>query len=187
LIPKEYIVDRFFSKESEMLDKINLELESVSSQIAEMEEEHSGEEGAFNELEKVNKANASSRLKEIAKDKNSKDESELLESYIALCEQQSNIKKKIKDLESKLDDLALKQYPKLKELDIKNLVVDDKWMFTLDTEIHGELDRVSRSLTNRIKELAERYESTLPELIKNVSIYESKVNKHLEKMGFVWN
>jgi len=35
-----------------------------------------------------------------------------------------------------------------------------------------------------IKELSERYGAPLPELITKVEGLETKVNKHLEKMGF---
>lgn len=41
-------------------------------------------------------------------------------------------------------------------------------------------------MTNRIVELVERYENTLPELSAAVADYESKVKAHLERMGFVW-
>ena len=37
-------------------------------------------------------------------------------------------------------------------------MVDDKWLAALDAAIHGEMDRVSQQLTQRVKELAERYE-----------------------------
>ena len=49
---------------------------------------------------------------------------------------------------------------KLTEAEIKTLVVDDKWLASLDAAIHGEMDRVSQQLTQRVKELAERYESS---------------------------
>lgn len=187
LIPKELIVAQYFSNEKSELEKLNADLESISSQKTEMEEEHGADDGVFSELEKINKANVSSRLKEIAKDKDSKEEAEILKKYIDLCDNESVLKKKIKDLDADLDKKAYDQYPKLKEADVKDLVVESKWMTTLNKEVHGELDRVSQQLTVRIKELAERYESALPELVKEVSSFESKVNKHLEKMGFAWN
>ncbi|MBK9293900.1 MAG: type I restriction-modification system subunit M [Oligoflexia bacterium] len=187
LIPKELIVAKYFETEKSELSKVTTELETTTSQISEMEEEHGGDEGAFSELEKVNKASAASRFKEIAKDKDAQDEAAILKKYIDLCEQESDLKKRVKDLDVFLDDKVLKQYPKLKEADVKGLVVEDKWLTTIDKEIHGEIDRVSQSLTTRIKELADRYESALPELLREVSAFESKVNKHLENMGFAWN
>jgi hypothetical protein len=41
-------------------------------------------------------------------------------------------------------------------------VVDDKWMARLSAAVQGELDRVSQTLTGRIRELAERYATPLP-------------------------
>ncbi len=42
------------------------------------------------------------------------------------------------------------------------LVGDDHWLAALDKDIHGEMDRISQTLTQRVKELAERYETPLP-------------------------
>jgi type I restriction enzyme M protein len=69
---------------------------------------------------------------------------------------------------------------------VKTLVVDDKWLATLDAAIHGEMDRVSQQLTQRVKELAERYETPLPQVTSHVAELEAKVNQHLERMGFSW-
>ena len=50
----------------------------------------------------------------------------------------------------------------------------------------NEIEHISQRLTNRIKELAERYEMPLPEIDQKVLVLENKVNAHLDKMGFVW-
>lgn len=42
------------------------------------------------------------------------------------------------------------------------------------------------SLTQRVKELSERYETPMPQLTARVDELEAKVNQHLEKMGFQW-
>ena len=65
-------------------------------------------------------------------------------------------------------------------------MVDDKWFAALDAAIHGELDRVSQTLTRRVKELAERYETPLPRMVDRVAELEARVSHHLEKMGFAW-
>jgi hypothetical protein len=46
------------------------------------------------------------------------------------------------------------------------------------------MDRISQGLTQRVKELAERYETSMPRLTNRVAELEAKVNRHLEKMGF---
>ena len=42
-------------------------------------------------------------------------------------------------------------------------------------------------LGSGVKELAERYETPLPQLTNRVAELETKVNRHLERMGFAWN
>lgn len=59
-------------------------------------------------------------------------------------------------------------------------MVDDKWMASIDRSVKTEMGRISQ----RIKELAERYETTLPKQTSEVKLLEEKVNKHLEMMGF---
>jgi type I restriction enzyme M protein len=46
------------------------------------------------------------------------------------------------------------------------------------------MDRVSQQLTQRVKELAERYETPLPQMTSHVAELEAKVLSHLESMGF---
>lgn len=65
LVPKPLIVARSFAVEQQAITKLEGELESIAAQMAEMEEEHGGDEGAFADLDKVNKANLTSRLKEL--------------------------------------------------------------------------------------------------------------------------
>jgi type I restriction enzyme M protein len=78
------------------------------------------------------------------------------------------------------------KYPKLTEAEIKTLVVDDKWMARLSAAVQGELDRVSQTLTGRIRELAERYATPLPQLTDEVETLAARVEEHLKKMGASW-
>ena len=186
LIPKPLVVARYYAKEQEALDRLGAELESVSAKLAELEEEHGGEEGAFVELDKVNRANVATRLKEIKGDKEAKDEAVVLNEWLKRNTEEADLKKKLKEAEAALDAKAYAHYPKLTEGEVKALVVDDKWLGALDRDIHGEMDRISQALTQRVKELAERYETPLPQLTSRVAELEAKVGRHLEKMGFAW-
>jgi type I restriction enzyme M protein len=134
----------------------------------------------------VNKANVAAQLKAIKGDKEAKDEAAVLNDWLKLNAEEADLKKRLKDAEAELDAKAYAHYPKLAETEIKALVVDDKWLTALDAAIHGEMDRVSQHLTRRVKELAERYETPLPEMVSCVAELEAKVNRHLEKMGFSW-
>ena len=73
------------------------DLESITARIIELEEEHGGEEGAFSELDKVNKANVTDRLKEIEGDNESKDEAAVLNEWLKLATEEAALKKQIKE------------------------------------------------------------------------------------------
>jgi len=65
-------------------------------------------------------------------------------------------------------------------------VVEDKWLAHLQAEVQQELQRISQTLAQRIRELAERYDTPLPKLEDEVTALSAKVKVHLKKMGAVW-
>ena len=166
---------------------MNLELESLGAKKTELEEEHSGEDGAFSELEKVNKGNVNKRLKELKDETDSEDEKGVLNQYLDLMTQEAKTKKFIKEATIELDNNLIEFYPSLTEQQIKQLVVEDKWLAVIEKDIHSEMGRISQHLTQRIKELAGRYEKPLPKQNNEVETLELAVNEHLHRMGFLWN
>jgi type I restriction enzyme M protein len=184
LLPKELMVARYFATEQTEIESQQADLEAVTAQMEELEEEHGGDEGAFSELEKVNKANITARLKEIKGDAEAKEEEQILREWLGLSDRQTALKKAIKDAEVQIDRLVYDRYPTLTEDEIKVLVVDDKWLARIGAAVAGEIDRVSQGLTQRVKVLAERYEVPLPELVSQVAELEARVAGHLAKMGF---
>ena len=184
LIPRPLIVARYFSEEQVAIDQIVVDLDSVTSRLAELEEEHNGEDGAFAELDKVNKTNVTSLLREIKDDKDATEEASVLNDWLKLNKEEAGLKKRLKEVEASLDIQAYAQYPRLTESEIRTLVVDNKWLATLDVAIHGEIDRVSQQLTQRVRELVERYEMPLPWMLDRVDELTANVNGHLNAMGF---
>lgn len=185
LVPKELVINRFFKAEQQALSNLETTKETIASELTELEEEHSAEDGFFAELDKVNKANITARIKELKGERDVKEELAALNAYLNLTTKQALTNKKIKDAQEALDTMLYAKYPTLTSDQIKQLVVEDKWMQTIEAAIKGEIDHTSQRLTNRIKELAQRYDTPLPAIDKEVSELESKVNAHLIKMGFV--
>lgn len=187
LLPKALIVARYFATEQAAIDQLMADLESTAAQLTELEEEYAGEDDVFSGFDKINAAAVKERIKEIGKDTSAADELAVLKQWQDLAATETALKKKLKEAEAELDAKALAHYPKLSEAEIKTLAVDDKWLAALDAMIHGEMDRVSQALTQRVKELAERYEAPLPQMADRVNELEAKVAEHLKKMGFAWN
>jgi len=184
LVPPSLVIDRYFKPQKEAIEALEADKESLVAQLEELTEEHSGEDGCFAEMEKVNKAAVQKRHKEIKKDKGAKDEVAILESYIALSDRLTELSMQISKASAELDSMTLAKYPTLSENDIKTLVVDDKWMNTIEKSVKTEMERLNQRLTGRIKELAERYESPLPKLQDKARELEAKVAAHLARMGF---
>ncbi len=101
-----------------------------------------------------------------------------------LIEQEKETSDAAKDAETALDLATVKRYAKLTEAEIKLLLVEDKWLATLQGRVASELDRVSQGLTGRLKVLGERYAAPLAKLAENAETLSAKVDAHLKRMGF---
>lgn len=113
-------------------------------------------------------------------------ELDILYDYLILLEKEADIKNKIKAALEELEEKVIKKYKELTIDDIKVLVVEDKWMSKILNDINEEMERISHRLDSRIRELAERYEYTLPYLEDDVKELANKVEIHLKRMGFIW-
>jgi type I restriction enzyme M protein len=193
LIPPALIVRRWFAEDQAAIDLLEAEVAALEQQIEELVEEQGGEEGllseAANDKGKITKAGVLARLKELkreAADEDTNEERAALEAYLTLVEQQADVQKQQSDAQVKLTEQIAAKYPKLTDDEIKSVVVEDKWMGALADAVHGELDRVSQTLTGRIRQLAERYANPLPQLEDQVDALAERVEGHLKKMGAVW-
>ena len=191
LVPAMILVAKYFAVERDAIDALDNQLATLEQQLDEMREEHSGEDGLLAEViegegdkQKISAKAVKARLKEIGHNPDYSDEREALEAYADLLEQQLDTKSKRKAAQDDLDKKIDTKYPKLTEAEIKTLVVDDKWMARLQASVQGELDRVSQTLTGRIRELAERYATPLPQIEREVAAQAACVDEHLKKMGF---
>ena len=188
LIPTALVIARYFAAEQAAIEKLETEVAAIEQAMEEMAEEHSGEEGLLEEVKndkgKLTKASVAARLKEIKDDADTADERKVLNDYLALIEKEATTSAKVKDAQEVLMAKVAAKYGKLTEDEIKTLVVGDKWLATLGAAVQGELDRVSQTLTGRIRELAERYATPLPQLTDEVAKLAARVEKHLNKIGF---
>jgi type I restriction enzyme M protein len=186
LIKPYLLINKYFVKEKDAIEKLEAEKDELKAKMDEMEEEYSVDEGLFAELDKLNKANAQKRLKEIKGDKEFSDEQKALEAFLILAEKKADTEKKIKDEQKALEKKVWDKYSALSIDEIKTIVVDDKWMATMYANVQSDMQRISQRLTQRIKELAERYEYTMPQLTNEVKAFEEKINNHLRKMEYSW-
>jgi type I restriction enzyme M protein len=193
LVPAPILVARYFAAERDAIEALDNQLASLEQQLDEMREENSGEDGLLAEViegegekQKIAAKAVKARLKEIGKDPLYADERGAIEAYADLLEKQTGAKVRRKAAQEELDKKIDAKYPNLTEAEIKTLVVDAKWMARVSAAVQGELDRVSQTLTGRIRQLAERYATPLPKLTEEVEALTARVEEHLKEMGAVW-
>jgi type I restriction enzyme M protein len=190
LIPPALVIARYYAKDQAAIDALEAEVAAVEQELEEMAEEHGGEDGllaeAKNDKDKITKASASARLKEIRSDRSigsDRSEEQTLQAFLKLTEKSADLSAKLKTAQETLIAKVFVKYGQLTEDEIKTLVVDDKWLATIAAAVQGELDRVSQTLTSRIRQLADRYAAPLPQIVDEVEQLAAKVAAHLEKMG----
>lgn len=192
LIPKEIVIDEFFRNEKEEIEKLEEQRDEIERQMNELVEENSGEDSIFEEVKNdkgnITKNELKAKINELKNNSEFKDDVLLLKTYLNLMDELSKVKKEIKNKEKELDKKLLRKYPEFNEEDVKEIVVNKKWIKRLEDRIKDEIDNIILNLVMRIKELAERYEMPLPEIEQEVEEYDKKIKEHLVKvMGVEFN
>ncbi len=190
LLPPTIIAETFFAKEKEQVEQLAAKEEAATQSLVDFVEENSidlgdGEASPLVEVMddngKITKDRVKARLKELTSEDQTERES--LERWLELAEKEAQAKKKAKEAQAALDQKVLEKYAELTEPYIQELVVDRKWMATLEKTLTDYIHKIATQLAARIKELEERYARPLPEIEKEVEEYTKKVEEHLKKNG----
>jgi len=188
LIPTGLMIEERLSEQKTAVDKLQNELDSTVAEMESMREEHGTEDGpladALDDKGKITKASLNAALKEV--DKSDKTQTAILKQYKKLMDKEATLKVDIKTALTELEEQLIQAYPPLTIEDIKEIVIEQKWMAEINRRINNEMEAISHRLTTRIKTLAERYQSTLPQLTNNVEHLKAKVEEHLKAMKYNW-
>ena len=190
LIPKSLVEHAYFSAERSKIDEAQRVVDETQSQLDELVEEQTGEDGVLNDClndkDAVDTKAVAAKLKELKKTAPKSEECLLLKKYTDLVKHVKDQTKAVKELNAELEDKVKAKYGELSENEIKELLVNRKWYYSIFEGIKALYVTTSHNMANRIAELVERYENTLPQLEQDVESYEGKVKAHLERMGFEW-
>jgi type I restriction enzyme M protein len=157
LVPKNLVIEMFFTDEKKAIDEFETVISTAQTELDEFIE-NASEEDDEDEIENEIKK----RKKEIA-EKN----------------------KILKGLKIALDTNAKLQYAKLTDAECLELLIERKWYAALISGIFTLYESINHRIADRVTELAERYEFTLPELESKTAKLERKVKSHLKAMGYV--
>ncbi len=180
LIPKNLIKQRFFEKESKELEELENALNEKEANFEEFIEEHSSEEGLFYE----SKINESVLKKELKNATDLKDK-EILKTALELLEAKNKALKMKNKAYEELELKAFHQYKKLELDEIKDLIIQDKWLKSLKNALENKILKRINAFTGTLNSIISNYSNSLLELDKEVKESESKVLEHLKDLGVV--
>lgn len=188
LIPKALIEKVYFSAERAKIEEAQRIADETQARLDELVEEQTVEDGALRDClngkdEVVGKL-VNGKLRDLKKSDPKGEDIAILQEWTALDKKTKAQAKIVKELFGSLDDLVKTKYPHLTEDEIKELLVNHKWGYTIFDGIKALYASTSHRMASRIVELAERYESTLTELQEETANFEEKVKSHLREMGF---
>lgn len=190
LLPKSMIEKTFFTEERKKINEAQNIAEETQNRLDELTEEQTGDEGYLkdylNDKDKVDAKAVAAKIKELKKAKDIGEEFAILSEYMELSDTVSKQNKIVKELNAELEMKVKAQYSELTDGEILELLVNRKWYYTVFDGIKNLYITASHNMANRILELAERYEDTLPSLNVEADELEKRVTVYLERMGFKW-
>lgn len=139
----------------------------------------------FNDFEKIDKTSVKARLKLIKCYAALPEETTTLyKQYIELNTQLTKAKDELKDKTHTLTKLIVEKYPELSEVEIKDMVINDKWHTAIVGGAIVEAMNVTNNIEQQVIDLVVRYARRLSDIDTSVRDLENRVNSHLVKMGF---
>ncbi len=180
LIPKNLIKQRFFEKEAKELEELENALNEKEANFEEFIEEHSNEEGLFYEL-KINE----SVLKKELKNATDLEDKEILKTALELLEAKNKALKMKNKAHEALELKAFHQYKNLELNEIKDLIIQDKWLKSLKNALENKILKRINAFSSTLNSIISNYSNSLLELDKEVKESESKVLEHLKDLGLM--
>ncbi|MXP25792.1 N-6 DNA methylase [Altererythrobacter indicus] len=194
LVPARLMVARYFAAQQAAIDELDAHITELEQDLAEQIEEGWGEDGLLSEViegegdkQKIVAKALNARMEAIGDDPDFADELAALEAYKKGMNALAQTKKQRKAAQDKLWKLIHAKYGKLSADEVKELVVADKWLATVEGRVFGEVQRVAQTLASRVQTLAERYATPLPRLEEELEALSARVAGHLKAMSAAWN
>lgn len=126
-------------------------------------------------------------FKEIQSDAERKDDVAVLKQWLKLEEGIAKLKKQLKDTRTALDLQTLAKYKDFPVEEVRDILINDKWLPALRGGLYAELARAVNGMEDRLLVLADRYATPLAELSHEVEELSAKVAGHLKRLGLSWS
>lgn len=168
LLPFPIVLNALFDKEIEIIEELKTKSESFASEMQQIVDK------AIEELQDPDDDEIKTVVANVKK----------TVSYKNVDKKKKDVDKNIKDKKLELTEQVISTYCHFSKEDIAELVVNKKWLKTIETAITGIMTEVTQNLTADVITLNERYAETLASISKDIAMEENNVVNHLKTMGF---
>ena len=190
LIPKELVINEFFLKEKNNIEEINNQIQKLEEEIEEMINDAEEDCSLYDIIVdgKIKETDLKAKIKELEKEADIKGDDKT--DYDLLIKYKNCIdgrKEKVTELKNKgkeLEDLVFKKYDKLTIDEIKELLINKKWLDSIEKGLTEYYQTLSEKLTEGIETIVDRYEETFIDIEAKLKNDEKLVLKDLKTMGF---
>ncbi len=190
LIPKVLVINEFFLKEKNNIEEINNQIQKLEEEIEEMINDAEEDCSLYDIIVdgKIKETDLKAKIKELEKEADIKGDDKT--DYDLLIKYKNCIdgrKEKVTELKNKgkeLEDLVFKKYDKLIIDEIKELLINKKWLDSIEKGLTEYYQTLSEKLTEGIETIVDRYEETLIDMEAKLKNDEKLVLKDLKTMGF---
>ena len=187
LLPVSVVVNKFFAADHASLLTKRGEVEQLSGEIDALPEENPDafDEGLYEMLEKVNEANVKKAVSAQKKHTVDADANtvKVWNQYLCLCGKKKEASRVLAAQVAAVTDKVRKKYDALTADDIRNLVINDKWLQELKGRSEAENKRVCESISSQVSVLNERYVKPLPKINEDIAKLSDEVEGLMKTMG----
>ena len=187
LLSVSVVVNKFFAADYASILTKRGEVEQLSGEIEALPEENPDafDEGLYEMLEKVNEANVK---KAVAAQKKHTVEADaktvkIWSQYLELCGKKKEVSKALAAQVEALTEKVQKKYDAFTAEEIRDLVINDKWLQELKSRSEAENKRVCESISSQVSVLNERYAKPLPKINEDIAKLSGEVDGFLKAMG----
>ena len=174
LLPKKILSKKFYKNDLDIIEKKIKKIDRLEKELESFENENLENDSILSDLEKINKTNVLLKIKELKNDKDFIEEIKLLKDWLSSFNEISDLKKDLKNKEKQIDTGSLKICENLNVDEIKDLIINEKWLNELKALIQRIDDEILLNLENQIKEIFFKYKTTFNNLNVDNEEYEKK-------------
>ncbi len=124
-------------------------------------------------------------FKEQLKNATDPEDKKILKTALEWLEAKNKALKMKNKAHEELELKAFRQYEKLEINEIKDLIIQDKWLNSLKNALENKIQKRINAFISALNEIISSYSNSLLELDKEVKESESKVLGHLKDLGIV--